>query len=277
MAWDASDFTAQRNFIAAKIAAANAAAAAADAALAGAFRDFGEAFRGYFSLPAEEPRAKRQSLTRGQLFAAARAGDAWWIFGGEDAPLAIGFDNRLVSAAADFPICKRITPPGDAAPTPVDRSIASAFARRLTSVGLEDADKATVLTLSAAGTSLEAMMTFAGAEHWSVLSFSGRLPDNGGDFAILIARPDTSRALSAETAGSLLTPATIAKVREISVTAQCFGGYFEAPLRHVLALKPGDVVPINWQGDGSAPLMLGERRFATGTLGDHNGKRAIRL
>ncbi len=277
MTSDTADFTAQRNFIAAKIAAAAAAAAAADAALADALGDFGEAFRGYFSVAAEEARAKRQSLTQGQLVAASRACDAWWVFGGDDAGLAIGFDNRLVAAAADFAICRRVTAPSEAALTPVDRSIASAFARRLVNVGLAEGDKAMVPTLSVAGTSLEAVLTPAGAARWGVLTFSARLPEGGGDVVVMIARADASGASSAAASGSPLTPEAIAKVKEISLTAQCLGGFFEAPLRSILALKPGDVVPIDWLGDGGAPLMLGSRQFATGTLGDHNGKRAVRL
>ncbi|HBK91574.1 MAG TPA: hypothetical protein DDZ68_07895 [Parvularcula sp.] len=277
MVSDAADFTAQRNFIAAKIAAASAAAAAADAALADALDAFGAAFRGYFSAPAEEPRAQRRTLTQGQLIAASRACDAWWLIDVGETPLAIGFDNRLVAAAADFAICKRVTPPGDAAPTPVDRSIASTFARRLTGVGNEDGRETKVPTLSVAATSLEAALASIGAERWILLSLNARLPNGGGDFAVMIARAEAASTALAETAASPLTPERIAKVRDISVTAQCFGGFFEAPLGRVLALKPGDVVPIDWKGNGAAPLMLGGRTFATGTLGDNHGKRAIRL
>jgi hypothetical protein len=277
MASDARDFTAQRSFIAAKIAAANAAAAAADVALADALRDFGEAFRSYFCAPVEELCATRRTLTRGQLIAASRACGAWWIFGAEDAPLAIGFDNRLVAAAADFAICKRMTPPSDAAPTPVDRSIASAFARRLVNVGREEADQANVPTLSVTAASLDTALASPGADRWNVLSLTARLPEGGGDIAVMIARAEISSAALAAASGSPLTPDSVAKIRDIAVTARCFGGYFEAPLRRVLSLKPGDVVPIEWQGNGAAPLMLGARRFATGTLGDNHGKRAIRL
>jgi hypothetical protein len=277
MTSEPADFTVQRNFIAAKVAAANAAAAAADAGLADALRDFGEAFRSYFCAPVEELRATRRILTRSQLIAASRACDAWWLFGAEDATPAIGFDNRLISAAADFAICKRVTPPGDAPPTPVDRAIASAFARRLTAVGAEDADKTNIPAPSIDGTSLEAALGSAGPDRWNLLSVNARLPESGGDFVVMIGRAEIAPVSRIESSNALLTPEAIAKVRDISVSAHCFGGYFEAPLQRVLSLKPGDVVPIEWQGNGAAPLMLGARRLATGTLGDNHGKRAIRL
>ncbi|MDZ7628402.1 MAG: FliM/FliN family flagellar motor switch protein [Parvularculaceae bacterium] len=274
---DAADFTVQRNFFAAKIAAASASAVSADKALAVALREFGETFRAYFSVAATDQLAQRQSLSSGQLIAMSYAFDAWWVFGSADRRFAIGFDSRLVTVAADFAICKRVTPPGDAAPTEVDRSIASSFARRLVSLGDKEGDKVTAAPLTAAGTSLEAALAPPVAEKWNVITIKARLPEDGGDFAILIGRPDACRTPTAEKPNSLLKPETFARVREISLTVQCIGGVFEAPLRRILAMKPGDVLPFDWKGNGAASLLLGQRMFALGTIGDNNGRRAIRL
>ncbi len=277
MSSDAPDFADQRSFIAAKIAAANAAAAAGDATLTRAVLDFSDAMRDYFSLPADAPRAKRQNLTIGQLIPASRACDTWWLFGGETTPVVVGFDSRLVSAAADFAILRRMAPTGDAAPTPVDRSIASALARRLAGVGFSDGDKADTGATSVAGTSLEALLASNGSRFWRLTTFCGRLPETGDDFVVMIGQPEASVQTSAQLSGSPLTRETLAKIRGISVSAICVGGHFEAPLGRVLALKPGDIIPIEWKGDGAAPLMLDRRQFAAGALGNHNGRRALRL
>lgn len=271
------DLTAQRAFIAAKVAAASAAAVAEDAALTLAQRDFTEAFRAYFCLDASAARAKRQILNRRQLIAASRMVESWWLFGDKATTLVVGLTDPLVIAAADFATCKRLSPPGAAAPTPVDRSIALAFARRLMMVGAADGQPPAAGALKIAGTDLGASLSPTDPDRWRLFSFYGRLPNDGADFAVMIARQDRSDEISTNEAASLLTPENIAKVRKISVTAQCFGGFFEATLQRILAFKPGDVVPIDWKGDGAALLMLGTQQFATGTIGDHNGRRAIRL
>lgn len=270
------DFSAQRAFIAAKIAAASAAAAAEDAGLAIAQRDFSDAFRGYFSFEAAELRVQRRALTGSQMKAAARACDAWWLLGGEDVEVAVGFNNSLVAAAADFAIWRRYTPTGDAPPTPVDRSIAAALARRFGAIGAVDGDAQMLPVLKKATASLDAAFSPPDASRWSVLSFAGGFPGGGG-FAVMIARADRSATASRAAEAEPLTAQNIAKIRHIAVDAQCLGGAFKATLGHILALKPGDVVPIEWNGDGAAPLMVGGLLFATGVLGERNGRRAIRL
>jgi hypothetical protein len=276
---DGIDFSAQRAFVAAKIAAATAAAAAEDSALALARREFGESFRRYFSTDALEPWANKKSATRRQLAMASRSFDNWWLFGRDEASVAIGFNNRLVVAAADFAICKSITPHAKAQPTAVDRSIAAALARRFCLVGAEAADNSQngVPTLRTAGTDLEAAFTPADADRWRLLSFGGAFPGEGGEFAVMIAHADRSDEMNSAPEAVHLTAGTVARLSGLSVSAKCIGGRFEARLGRILDLKPGDVVPIRWQGNGAARLVLGGRLFATGTLGDNNGRRAIRL
>jgi len=277
MDYGGKDFSAQRAFIAAKIAATEKAAAATDAALISAQDDFHEIFRNYFSVDVVAPSAKRQRVTRLQLIAASRALGSWWRCGDDDSEFLIGFNDRLVVAAADLAICRRLAPPTDEAPTPIDRSIAAAFARRLGLVGVEKGDQPAIPALKTSGRDLEAGLSQSDPERWILYSFYGQFPRVGGDFVAMIARPDRQSETSPITGRSPLNAGNFAKVRGIPATAHFIGGSFAAPLSRILALKPGDVMPIDWQGDGGALMILGARQFATGTLGDDNGRRAIRL
>jgi hypothetical protein len=45
----------------------------------------------------------------------------------------------------------------------------------------------------------------------------------------------------------------------------------------VLKIAPGDTVVIDWRGVGAATLMLARSEFARGSLGEHNGRRAIKI
>lgn len=47
------------------------------------------------------------------------------------------------------------------------------------------------------------------------------------------------------------------------------------PAATLMALKPGDVIPINFGAD--VPVMVGQRRIGAGTVGTANGRAAIRL
>ena len=47
------------------------------------------------------------------------------------------------------------------------------------------------------------------------------------------------------------------------------------PLSTLMALKPGDVIPINVTPD--VPVMVGRDRLGAGTVGAANGRAAIKL
>lgn len=273
------DFSGQRAFIAAKIAHGTAAAAAENATLAGALRDFDERFRRHFSFKAIQSTAKTQHLTQRQLGAASRAFDSWWLFGADEAAVAVGFNARLVSAASDFAIFGALTTISDAPPTAVDRSIASPLARLLHAIGGDDAEakRNPPAWREFAAADFETALPPNNPPRWRVLSFNGRLPDDGGDIAVMIARPDPAALEGLAAEASTADAPNISMMRDIGITARCIGGGFEAPLSRILKLRPGEIIPIEWRGQGAALLTAGCARLAAGTLGDHNGRRAIKL
>jgi flagellar motor switch/type III secretory pathway protein FliN len=122
---------------------------------------------------------------------------------------------------------------------------------------------------------LEEAFSAADKRRWNALSFEGAFADDGGAFAVIVMRPDGA-SLSAAPAPASLSGDSFARVRSLPVVADCIGARFEAPLRRVLSLKPGDVIPIDWRG-GAASLMVGGKPFAEGFVGDKSGRRAIRL
>ena len=271
------DFSAQRSLLAAKIAAMGAAAAAADAALARAQRDCAEAMRAHFAVEAPPLRARKDVMDRDQMAAGSLTLDSWWLFHGDDIDLAIGLDRRLVIAAADLALCKRLTPYDGAAPTAVDRSIAAAFARRLRSVAADESAAAADGAPELASTDIRAALSRSGVARWCQLSFSGRFSGDAVDFVLCIARPDRPGEVVADHSVSANARPHNQTVRRISVVAHCVGGFMVTPIHRALSLKPGDVVPVDWTGDGKAQLMIGARCLGTGTLGHENGRRAFRF
>ncbi len=273
----------QRKIIAAKIAAANALAAAQDMALIDAQRQFCAAFSGFFPMPTSDLRLTSRPLSHDQLLAASSAMECWWVLADPDPVLAIGLSDRLVVAAADVKILGAFSTATEAAPTAIDRSVATAFARRLAGQFApfsEEADP--VAALKPSTKNLASALPATGRASWRVLSFEGAFPEGGGSFAAVIARPEAKLEVVAggeEGAARAQSPdsALLQRLRGLKVTAHCHAGRVDAPLAQVLALKSGDVVAIDWLGAAGAQLVVGGQELAVGMLGEHQGRRAIRI
>lgn len=262
----------------AKIADAAAQKASADASLAEMRRAAGAAVADFFRAPGAACRLSRRIGGRDDLTAAARRMACLWRFGPEDRPALIGFSGRLTVAAADIAIARALSREESAAPTAIDRAVAAALARRLIAAvtpdipGTEDRANA-----PAHAANLDELLARNKLSAWRIDSFE--IDPGGGEAFPAFAATAQEAAVPATPGVDSQAPqqALLRRFGSLRTAAICVAGGFEAPLARVLKFAPGDVVAINWIGAGAAPLMLGKQEFAKGSLGEQDGKRAIKL
>lgn len=261
----------QRDLLRAKIAAGAAAKAAADSTLHDLQRAASTVISSYFLTPSAACRLMRRLSTIEDLKASAGKATALWLFGAADRPAIIGFDARLVIAAADIAIARAISSAGAAAPTMVDRAVAAAFARRLAAVVAPHTDD--IDRQPPQSGAIDDLISKRAAARWMLYSIDIDLGAGGEAMTAIAAFPADHEAEVAAPAGA---DGLRRRFNALPVTARCIAGGFEAPLARLLHLKPGEVLTIAWRG-AAAPLMVGDREFAIGALGEHEGRRAIRL
>ncbi len=268
----------QGALILAKINAATRKAAAQDQGLELTKTALGDAFAAYFTERAESAELSKRPATSIQLAAMAVVAGSWFHFDYQDETILIAISDDLVLAAADFAICQKISPSEGAKPTAVDRSIAAALARRLIVAAFGHAETERKFQPDLRGISDNAQrLSLPSAPHgWALLQFSGSIGSDGQAFTVMIGRLKT--ALEDVLAPAIVAePAISHRKRAISVSARCIVGAIEAPLRRALDLKRGDVLRLDWRGPHGLPLVAGGKTIAIGSLGEHNGRRAMKI
>jgi flagellar motor switch protein FliM len=133
-------------------------------------------------------------------------------------------------------------------------------------------------SMQAAPHALRAMLT---ADRYHVFRVSVKLGEAGREGAFVLALPVVVAA-SADTDGTVAAalpdPRWQARVLGTTVRMDAVLCRLELPLAEVLALKPGDVVPIAREALRDVALEPGTRRtVARAGLGQMGGRRALRL
>jgi hypothetical protein len=261
----------QRDLLRAKIAAGAAAKAAADSALFDLQRAANAVISTYFLNSTAACRLTRRLSAVEDLRTSAGKAASLWLFGAAERPAIIGFDARLVVAAADIAIARALSGAQAAAPTVIDRAVAAAFARRLAAVVAPLSDD--IARRPPRSGAIDDLLSKDAPARWTLYSIDIDLGAGGEAMTAIAAFPADHRSEISAPAG---VEGLRRRFKALPVSARCIAGGLEAPLARLLDLKPGDILTIAWRG-GSAPLMVGNREFAIGALGEHEGRRAIKL
>ena len=261
----------QVRLLRAKAAAGSAARAAADSALNEMQRAASAFIGDYFLAPSATCHLARRAGAAEDLKAAASKAACLWLTGTAERPVIVGFDERLIIAAADIAMARALSA-GAGAPTAIDRAVAAAFARRIASLIEPRTD-------DSAGRPLQSgpvgdLLAQMSVSHWMLYSIAIDLGAAGEAMAAIVAVPAEPRVDDGVPASA---DALRRRFSALPVNARCIAGGFEAPLSRLLRLAPGEVFAIEWRGDGAAPLIVGNQEIAIGSLGEHSGRRAIRL
>ncbi len=262
----------------AKINAGARIAAAQDSGLEQAKGELCRAVEAYFTEPSRSAGLSRRSATSRQLIAMTDRAASWFLFEDQSDTLVVAIDDELVIAAADFAICQKISPTEGAKPTPVDRSIAAALARRLIVAAFEHVETERIFQpdLRAIMDNAQRLSLPSAPNGWALLQFSGALGSDSQAFNILICRPNP--APDEKQAPAIIAgPALSKSMRAINVSARCIVGAIEMPLRRALDLKRGDILRLDWRGPHGLPLVASGKTIAIGSLGEHNGRRAMKI
>jgi hypothetical protein len=260
----------QVDILRAKQASGAAEKAAADAELADLQRKTTALVRDYFRSPSADCSLRRRLAGHGDIRAAAAKADCFWCFGPEERPMLVGFDDQLVIAAADIAVASALVSVADAAPTTIDRALAAALARRLALVFSPSSDD--ILHHPQQSGSVDSGLIEA-SPRWNLISVT---IEAGASrpltaYAAIPTEPCSSRAAEKSVA------ALRARFGALKVDARCIAGGFAAPLARVLSIAPGEIIPIDWREKGAAPLMIADKEVATGSLGQHDDKRAFKI
>ncbi|MFN0024074.1 MAG: FliM/FliN family flagellar motor switch protein [Parvularculaceae bacterium] len=203
---------------------------------------------------------------------------SWFLFEDHDQTIIVAISDDLVLAAADFAICQKVSPNEGTNPTAVDRSIATALARRLivAAFGRAETERKFQPELRAISGNAHQLSLPSVPHGWALFQFAGSLGAAGQAFTVMIGRPNT--APDEKQAPSIGTgPALSQRMRAISISARCIVGAIETPLRQALELKRGDILRLDWRGPHGFPLVAGGKTVAVGSLGEHNGRRAMKI
>lgn len=261
----------QRRVLSAKIATGRATKAAADSELGEIQRAVTALFSEYFLAPHAACRMARSVGVAEDLKASAQMTACLWRTDAAEAPAIIGFDEKLIVAAADMAITRALSA-GAGPPTAVDRAVAATLARRLATLFAPYGDEAAGQPLQSGP--IDNLLLKGMPFDWMIYSITLDLAAGEDPMTAILAVPAARRADSGEPIG---VDALRRRFSSLPVTARCIAGGFEAPLSRLLQLVPGEVFAIEWRGDGAAPLVIGSEEFAVGLLGEHGGRRAIKL
>ncbi|MFN3961104.1 MAG: FliM/FliN family flagellar motor C-terminal domain-containing protein [Parvularculaceae bacterium] len=182
----------------------------------------------------------------------------------------VGFDNQLVIAAADIAVSGALAGAVDSTPTSIDRALATALARRIALVFAPGSNE--IFRHPEQSGPVDPRLIEA-SPSWSLISITVEAGVCHPLAACIALPTERCSARAAERSAALLR----ARFGAIKVNAHCIAGGFEAPLARILNLAPGEVIAIDWRETGAAPLMIGNKEFATGSLGEHDDRRAIKI
>jgi hypothetical protein len=262
----------QSDLLRAKIAAGAVAKAAADADLLELVRATNAVIGDFFLVPGADCRLVRRAANRDSLGLVTGEARSFWRFGHRDRPVLVGFNDRLIIAAADIAIARSISAAEGASPTAIDRAVSVALARRL---AFTIDPQATVDQIKPVECGLiDELLDRDAPLTWRLLTIAIEIRAVQGSMTAFVAIPE---ACGASAAASARSDTLLGRFHSLNATAHCIGGSFQAPLKEVLKLAPGDTVVIDWRGVGTATLMLARSEFARGSLGEHNGRRAIKI